>query len=102
MKKSYRFFKTVGFYSPDRIKGDKLVAIEEIEWQQKDETNRAYAILKVEEYLHQGNGKYVKVKDTAAHYVWKFDDDTVEYPIDDELWAEEVYIPKEKVILQAV
>ena len=36
----YKFFKTKGFFSPDREKGEELVPIKKIEWKQHLDTNR--------------------------------------------------------------
>ena len=96
----YKFFKTKGFFSPDREKGEELVPIKKIEWKQHLDTNRSYAILNVQELLPQGNA-FVPVKGLKAHYVWQFDNQEVEdYPLE-QIWAEEEYV-KEQVVMEAV
>lgn len=96
--KDYRYFKTVGYYSPDRKKGDKLVVAKELTWKKMAGTNRLWAILMVIEFINKGK---TKVKGIKAHYIWKFDNTPDEdYPCG-ELWAEKVYI-KEVAFTKAV
>lgn len=85
------YFKTIGFYSPNREKGEAFTNVSKLEWKQHEDSDREFAVLQVQQFTLVGN-KLLPLKSApSAHYVWRFTGNSVSYP-KGELWTEEPYV----------
>lgn len=99
------YFKTIGFFSPNREKGSAFESVAKIEWKTQEtdgeDTDREFAVLEVQQLVQVGNELMPLQGESNAHYVWRFKGRATSYPKGVK-FAEKEYKPEHAPSMEAV